>query len=332
MSCSDPDMNSPDDCDEPQGDGKDGKSKGASPVFNEWFIVSLVADEGGLVCPGNDPNNGSDGDSDDDGDGTVECTITSNNPNCDSTNPDQVSWKYSGGSVPSDQCASSTIRNLRNDKGKEHEDFTCGPSNVSGPISVQGDKDFVGNFVLGDAFTMDLKEIKGDDSHRNKCRAQRPIDDFPHIMLSGTVCRILTRSFLLYLVSHDVSPRVLTCCLQPLEVGMTAGALTLVGFDNRRGSNEVTYFYEVRNVGADATNVVITDNQIEGEIGFIPVLLTGESVTLPKSVILETTTTNIATAVGTSSGGECRGTSNPVEVTVIHSSGGSSGSGSSSRR
>ena len=45
-----------------------------------------------------------------------------------------------------------------------------------------------------------------------------------------------------------------------------------------------------------------------------------ESITLDATVNLDTTTTNIATAVGTSSGGECSGTSNEVKVEVIPTS------------
>ena len=150
MSCSDHDMNSPDDCDEPQGNGKDGKSKGNSPIFNEWFIVSLVADEGGFVCPENDPNDGNGGDSGG-GNGAFVCKIISNNPNCDSKpKPKTVTWLYNGGSDKDDQCASSTITDLRNEKGKEHKDFSCGPDNVFGPISVQGnDDDFVRHVRFG---------------------------------------------------------------------------------------------------------------------------------------------------------------------------------------
>lgn len=111
---------------------------------------------------------------------------------------------------------------------------------------------------------------------------------------------------------------------------MTAGALTLVAFDDRRGSNEVTYFYEVRNFGdADATDVVITDDKI-GEIDVISLLPAGESRTRMKSVNLDTTTTNIATAVGRTlgSGVECSDNSDEVTVTVVPSQSG----GSKSRR
>jgi hypothetical protein len=160
MSCSDSDMNSPDDCSKPQGNGKDGKSKGNAPISNEWFIVSLVADEGGFDCPENDPNNGNGGDGGD-GDGVFKCEIISNNPNCDSKpKPKTVTWLYNGGSDPEDQCDSSTIRDLRNEKGKEHKDFSCGPDNVFGPIRVESKDDFVGTFGLGGEFRMDLKDIK----------------------------------------------------------------------------------------------------------------------------------------------------------------------------
>lgn len=162
MSCSDDDMNSPDDCKKPQGDGKNGKSNSedSGPVFNEWLIVSLDADEGGFVCPENDPSSGNDGDSGR-GSGDDACKIISNNPNCDSKpKPKTVTWLYNGGAVSNNQCDSSTITELRNEKGKEHKDFSCEGGNVFGSIRVQGDDDFDEEVEFSEEFRMDLKQIK----------------------------------------------------------------------------------------------------------------------------------------------------------------------------
>lgn len=98
---------------------------------------------------------------------------------------------------------------------------------------------------------------------------------------------------------------------------MTAGALTLVAFDGQRGSNEVTYTYTVTNTGDfTASNVEVTDDRIDGVLREEDSLAAGDSFTFDVSVLLEKTTTNIATVTGDSFGEVCSDKSGPVTVTV----------------
>ena len=70
-------------------------------------------------------------------------------------------------------------------------------------------------------------------------------------------------------------------------------------FQLARYGDTATYTYKVTNTGlAPLINVVVTDDKL-GRIGTIPALAPGASATLTASAALITTTTNIATVVGT---------------------------------
>ena len=111
-----------------------------------------------------------------------------------------------------------------------------------------------------------------------------------------------------------------TSCSQPLEAGLTAGALTLVALDGQASGADVTYRYLVTNDGDPLDDVVVADNLL-GDIGGPVALGSGESAMFDKTVSLFETTTNIGTASGKTltGGGVCvppASASDSVTVTV----------------
>jgi len=293
MSCSDNDMNSPDDCGKLQGNGK-----GNDDGINFWLIASLVAESGGFQCPLPDNPDGGD-----DGGGSTACTVFVNNPSCDTSKPDRITLRYDGGSDSADQCGSSTIRVITDKKGKLHKDFRCsGSLDTEQSISVTPDKGGTITVEPGGDFTIELKALKELTLRNN----------------GGGGTQSMT--------FH-------TSCSQPLQVGMTAGALRFVAFDGIGSSNEVTYSYTVTNNGlAGAKDVAIEDDPL-GFIGTIESLPSGTSATLSKTVTIDRTISNTATAEGESVLDEddscISNRSNTVTVTVVQAppSGGSKSKG-----
>ncbi|HVW33255.1 MAG TPA: hypothetical protein VHL53_12000, partial [Acidimicrobiia bacterium] len=84
-------------------------------------------------------------------------------------------------------------------------------------------------------------------------------------------------------------------------------------------SGPVTYTYVVTNTGdTPLFNVLVTDDII-GAIGQIASLAPGQSATLSKTVVVDSTTppTNIGTVVGTDTLGEQVTASDPATITVV---------------
>ena len=151
MSCSDPDMNGPEDCGKLQGDGKN--SKGGSGLANVWILAGLVSGSGGAFdCNINvEPEGGQD-----------NCVLSPiNPPSCDTVKkPDTITFLFNGGANPAAQCQSSTITQVTNAKGKTHKDFRCsGQVDPDSPVQVQVDGS-TGVVNPGQTFTVGLKSIK----------------------------------------------------------------------------------------------------------------------------------------------------------------------------
>jgi len=112
-----------------------------------------------------------------------------------------------------------------------------------------------------------------------------------------------------------------TSCSQPLAVGDVFGSLELVQFNGQGSGAEVTYFYEVKNIGdikVDVTSVF--DDQI-GELLETPTfqLQSGDSFTLDKTAFISETTTNVVTAEANLFATEipCGKATDQVTVTVV---------------
>ncbi len=119
-----------------------------------------------------------------------------------------------------------------------------------------------------------------------------------------------------------------TSCSQPLEVGDSFGALTLVAMDGHRVGAEVKYFYNVSNLGATAVaDISVTDVIDDGTPGGAPgpevycegdSLAGGASMTCMSSAIIDggpdTVVTNIG-RVSTPLFGVCHTDSATVTVT-----------------
>ena len=259
LSCSDSDMDGPEDCGKPQGDGKSKDSNGG--FINEWELDGLTSGKGGsFTCtPETDiPVGGQDA-----------CVLTPNDPpNCyrPVEKPDSITWRYTGGT-----CAASTNDDegrYTDDKGKikVHKDFKCaGEVNPNLPINVSYEKGSFNNIQPGGEFTT-------------------PRDQIKRMSLSNS--------------GGQQEMEFHTSCSQPFEVGMTAGALTLVALDGNRGSSEVTYIYTVQNTGlVEAVDITVVDDKL-GLIGEVNSLPPNESKTFMITVPIVDDTTNIVTVTG----------------------------------
>jgi hypothetical protein len=278
-------MDGPEDCGKPQGDGKNGgskDSKGSTSLLNTWVLEGLTSGSGGsFTCTPSGPENPEEGQD--------NCELSPiDPPSCDNLKekPDTITWRYTGGTDPDDQCDSSTIddERYRNKKGKIHEDFRCSGSVNPSQSVVVSYKNGGAQLRPGESFT-----LKRDDSKKITLRN------------SGTQS----------LEFH-------TSCSQPLVVGATAGALTLVGLGGQTISNDVTYIYTVENTGTvPALNVIVTDDKL-GKIGStIDSLGPGGMKTFTKTVPIEDDTTNVATVTGETSGGTSCTDTDSVTVTVL---------------
>jgi len=276
MSCSDDDMNGPEDCGKLQGNGKK-----SNEGINLWVLEALISEKGGGFDCNTSPIAPEEGQD--------ECVLLSAiPPSCDTGKPDTITFLYNGGSNPLAQCASSTINQVPNAKGKFHTDFECsGQVNPSEAIVVQLDG-ASGTVQPNETFTVGLKSIK-ETTIANSGGSQ--------------------------------SMQFHTSCSQPIQAGLTAGALTIVALDGQSISNQVSYVYEVTNTGdtvAEVTSVI--DDQI-GNIITSPFKLSpNETRRLDASDQITTTSTgqltNVVEVTAVPEGGndECTATDS---VTVL---------------
>lgn len=149
MSCSDDEMDGPEDCGTLQGNGK--KDSGG---VNLWELAGLVSTDGGFDCGTLNAGPAGSG-------GQDECNLVSRGaPSCDTGKPDTITFLFNGGTNPAAQCASSTIDKVPNSKGKFHTDFECSGQvdpNQAIAVSLDGGS---GTVAPGQTFTVNLKSIK----------------------------------------------------------------------------------------------------------------------------------------------------------------------------
>ncbi|NNF51658.1 MAG: hypothetical protein HKN59_04395, partial [Gammaproteobacteria bacterium] len=141
LSCSDDDMDGPEDCGKLQGNGKDNDSS----LLNDWLLEGIVDAQGTLDC-------------------TVDttpvfaeaCEFTGEPlPSCENgEKPDTLTWRYDGGTNGDGNCADSTFPDIG------HDDFECaGSVDTSQSITVEDDDGNIYVVNPGHEFTVNRDAI-----------------------------------------------------------------------------------------------------------------------------------------------------------------------------
>ena len=128
LSCSDKEMDGPEDCGAPQGNGK----KNASGLINDWLLEGIVDQSGALNCTSDTPDFPT----------MQSCSVTPSNTGCEQGKPTELVFAYEPGN-----CAAST-----NDQDGK---FECSGS-LSGNLSsatVTGKKGKKGELTVSQSGT-----------------------------------------------------------------------------------------------------------------------------------------------------------------------------------
>ena len=256
LSCSDVDMNGPEDCGKIAGDGK------AVAGYQNWWIFDGMAGNGMVLdCTPSYP------------DGTDACSfVPPAPPSCATlgTKPKTLVFRYSSGG-----CAMSD-----NDQPADKAFCTATGSVISGPINVvyaggnsnlSSDRYVVNPTAVAPNGTFEVSWNGADlkaDSYFKVCDA------------SGN-CEL---------------NKIHTSCSQPLAVNDVFGSLTLVGFNGKYAGAEVKYLYEVKNLGSQSLTINSVLDDILGEQLAAPQTLAGgASLKLEDTVLVTGTITNKVT-------------------------------------
>jgi hypothetical protein len=270
ISCSDADMNGPEDCGKLQGNGKDEKKDGGKGgnLVNLWDFEGMAGNGKTLSCTPPPPPPG-----------TSSCALTPGpSPNCTTEGkPVSLSFNYSGGT-----CGATT--NTQGGKA------TCtGAIDPLLPVTITAkSKDGTKTYTLSSA-TAD----PGDDFTVSVAKA----GDFA----ADSVIKLSNAGGTMTIGIH-------TSCSKQLEAGDVFGALTLVAFNGKPSGSHVTYRYMVTNNGGPLTNVTGVDDKL-GTIFSGLSLGAGQSQTFTASTNLTETTTNTITVTAQQAGGTCTATS-----------------------
>ena len=255
LSCSDDNMNGPEDCGLAQGNGK-GDDSG---FLNLWLLEGMSGSGQSFLC-------------------TPEpeapqqaCTVTGVPiPSCQVLKDNgqkltSVTFQYTGGG-----CNDS-------DNTQDPSKATCsGSINPALSISVANDN---GYSIVPTAVAPDGEFTVSDSSFD-----------------SNSVFTLSNGGGTETLEIH-------TSCSQPLAVGDVFGSLTVTAINGNDGGADVTYFYEVTNLGDLLTGVSIADDKL-GDIAGPLSLDAGESQIFQATTNIFETTTNTAFASGALANGE----------------------------
>ncbi len=255
LSCSDDNMNGPEDCGLAQGNGK-GDDSG---FLNLWLLEGMAGSGQSFLC-------------------TPEpeapqqaCTVTGVPiPSCQVLKDNgqkltSVTFQYTGGG-----CNDS-------DNTQDPSKATCsGSINPALSISVANDN---GYSIVPTAVAPDGEFTVSDSSFD-----------------SNSVFTLSNGGGTETLEIH-------TSCSQPLAVGDVFGSLTVTAINGDDGGADVTYFYEVTNLGDLLTGVSIADDKL-GDIAGPFSLDAGESQIFQATTNIFETTTNTAFASGFLANGE----------------------------
>lgn len=290
-SCSDPDMNGPEDCGKPQGNAKStSTSLQGLPVLNTWKLEGLAGNGQVLNCTP-DPVQPQFPAAD-------SCITTAQNlPDCKTQGkPKELVFKYTV-TPPNGPC---TISNGQGGKATCSVTGTFDPAQ-SASVLAAGSSD-----LNKDRYTVVPTSVNPDGSIT--------------VTFNGSDFKA-DSFFRLSQGNNRVDLKIHTSCSQALAVGDVFGPLTLVGFNGATGGTPVRYGYELKNLGNLVTVSSIVDDKL-GLINFsdcgtgLPNLATGASVRCIKEGAVTQTTTNTVTVNATlTNGASCPATAS-LTVTV----------------
>ncbi len=258
LSCSDVDMNGPEDCGATEGDGK-----GLTGYINSWIFEGMAGNGQVLDCTPvpTGPTN--------------EC-VTQLGPMPDCTTagkPTSLTFRYTGGG-----CAES-----KNTQAPDKAVCTATPTGdiVDGLITVRA----AGNSSLtSDVYGVSPTTVdEGFEFTITFGGSTFKADSYVEIKDNNGVKEL---------------NRIHTSCSQPLKVGDVFGSLELVAFNGQTAGNEVIYTYTLTNNGDALTNVTISDVPLGEIIDPPTTLASGETKTYKAIAELTGSVTNIATATG----------------------------------
>lgn len=241
LSCSDNDMNGPEDCDKYEGDGK----YITSDFINDWLFQGMAGNGLILDCTPAEliPSD--------------ECESVATPPNCDILGkPTSLTFLYTGAS-----CLAS-----QNDQASDKWDCSGEPGAQPVSITIVKDSSTITVCPLNEIYVGDMVTVSAIESDMG---SEIQLD------LGGQ------------------SLKIHTSCSQPLAVGDVFGSLELVKFNGKVSGAEVTYFYEVKNIGDDVVDITSVFDDMLGQLLASNFPLTpNESLTIEKTAYIEETTTN----------------------------------------
>lgn len=277
LSCSDVDMNGPEDCAKPEGDGKD-----KAGYINNWIFEGMAGNGQVLDCTPvpNGPTN--------------EC-VTQLGPVPDCTTagkPTSLTFRYTGGG-----CAES-----KNTQAPDKAVCTATPTGgiVDGLITVRA----AGNSSLtSDVYGVSPTTVdKGFEFTITFGGNAFKADSYVEIKDTHGVKEL---------------NRIHTSCSQPLKVGDVFGSLELVAFNDQTAGNEVSYTYALTNNGDALANVTLSDDKLGNDIIDPPTTLASDETKTYKVIVeLTGSVTNTATATGYLLGNQICSATASATVTV----------------
>lgn len=293
-SCSDPDMNGPEDCGKPQGNAKStSTSLQGLPVLNTWALEGLAGNGLALNCTA-DPVPPTFPQAD-------ACITTAQNlPSClTQGKPKELVFKYTV-TAPNSLC---TISNGQSGKA------TCSVTGAFDPAQPASVLAAGSSDLNKDVYTVVPTSVSKDGSIT--------------VTFNGSDFKA-DSYFRLSQGNNRVDLKIHTSCSQVLAVGDVFGPLTLVGFNGATGGTPVRYGYELLNKGNPVTVTSIVDDKL-GSIYPIdssncgtglPNLATNASVRCTKEGAVTQTTTNTVTVNAKLANGTSCPTTDSLTVTV----------------
>jgi hypothetical protein len=277
VSCSDVDMNGPEDCGKTEGDGK-----GLTGYINSWAFEGMAGNGQVLDCTATPTEP------------TSEC-VTQLGPVPDCTTagkPTSLTFRYTGGG-----CAESN-----NTQAADKAICTATPTGgiVDGTITVRA----AGNSSLtSDIYGVSPTTVEeGFEFTITFGGSTLKADSYVEIVAANGVKEL---------------NKIHTSCSQPLKVGDVFGSLELVAFNGQTAGNEVIYTYTLTNNGDPLSGVTLVDDKLGGGIINPPTDLgSGETKTYEAVTELTGSVTNKAWATGILSIGAQQCKSNDAFATV----------------
>ena len=223
LSCSDEDMNGPEDCGTPQGDGK---NEALPPAANVWLLDGLTTDKGFVLDCTPQPAEALD-----------NCEFEAPPPpNCETLGkPTSLTFRYTGLG-----CSASS-----NNQGDKSD---CSGETGSAPVTIT---------ILKDPSKIQVNPSSGIN-----------VGDLVTVSAIGS-----DMGSEIQLNVGGQFLKIHTSCSAPLAAGDVFGSLELLQFNGLGSGAEVTYSYEVTNIGNFAVDITSVFDDKLGELLETPVTL-----------------------------------------------------------